>query len=238
MQNARLDEVQAGIEISRRNINNSRYADDTTLMAESEEELKSLMMKVKEESEKAGLKLNIQKTKIMASGPMTSWQIDGETMETVTDFIFLGSKITTDGDCSHEIKRHLLLGKKTMTILVSLLKSRDISLLTKVHLVKAMVFSVVMYGCESWNIKKTEHTRIDAFELWCWRRLLRVPWISRRSNQSILKETGAEYSLEGLMIKLKLHYFAHLMRRTDSLEKTLMLGKIEGRRRRGRQRTR
>ena len=238
MQNARLDEVQAGIEISRRNINNSRYADDTTLMAESEEELKSLMMKVKEESEKAGLKLNIQKTKIMASGPMTSWQIDGETMETVTDFIFLGSKITTDGDCSHEIKRHLLLGKKTMTILVSLLKSRDISLLTKVHLVKAMVFSVVMYGCESWNIKKTEHTRIDAFELWCWRRLLRVPWISRRSNQSILKETGAEYSLEGLMIKLKLHYFAHLMRRTDSLEKTLMLGKIEGRRRRGQQRTR
>ena len=157
-------------------------------MAESEEELKSLLMKVKKEKEKAGLKLNIQKTKIMASGPFTSWQIDGEKVETVTDFIFLGSKITADGDCSHEIKRHLLLGRKAMTNLDSILKSRDITLLTNVCIVKAMVFPVVMYGCESWTIKKAEHQRIDAFELWCWRRLLRVPWTARRSNQSILKE--------------------------------------------------
>ena len=168
-------------------------------------------MKVKEESEKAGLKLNIQKMKIMASGPITSQQIDGETMETVTDFIFLGSKITADGDCSHEIKRCLLLGRKAMTKLDSILKSRDITLLTKVCLVKAMVFPVVRYGCESWTIKKAECRRIDAFELWCWRRLLRVPWTARRSNQSILKEINPEYSFEGLMLKLKLQYFGHLM---------------------------
>ena len=167
MRNAELDEAQAGIKISRRNINNLRYADDTTLMAESEEELKSLLMKVKEESEKVGLKLNIQKTKIMASGPITSWQRDWETMETMTDFIFWGSRITTGGDCSHEIKRCLLLGRKAMINLDSVLKSRDITLQTKVHLVKAMVFPVVMYGCESWTIKKVEHWRIDAFELWC-----------------------------------------------------------------------
>ena len=197
-------------------------------MAESEEELKSFLMKVKGKNEKAGLKLNIQKTKIMASGPTTSWQINGETMETVRDFIFLGSKITADGDCSHEIKRHLLLGRIAMTNLDRMLKGRDITLPTKVHLVKAMVFPVVMYGCESWTIKKAEHRRIDAFELWYWRRLLRVPWTARRSNQSILKEISPEYSLEGLMLKLKLQYFGHLMRRTDSLEKTLMLGKIEG----------
>src|SRR5574337_939222 len=178
------------------------------LMAESKEELKGLLMKVKEESEKAGLKLNIQKTKIMASSPITSWQTDGETMETVTDFIFLGSKITADGDCSHEVKRHLLLGRKVMTNLDSILKSRDITLPTKVHLVKAMVFPVVMYGCESWNVKKAEHQRIDAFELWCWRRLLRVPWTARRSNQSILKEISPGCSLEGLMLKLKLQYFS------------------------------
>ena len=165
-----------------RNINNLSYADDTTIMAESKEELKSLLMKVKEESEKAGLKLNIQKTLIMASSPITSWQIDGETMETVTDFIFLGSKITADGDCSHEIKRYLLLGRKAMTSLDSILKSRDITLPTKFHLVKAMVFPVVMYGCESWTIKKSEWWRIDAFELWCWRTLLRDPWTARRSN--------------------------------------------------------
>jgi len=171
MRNAGLDETQAGIKIGRRNINNLRYADDTTLMAESEEELKSLLLKVKEESEKLGLKLNIQKTKIMAFGPIISWQIDGETMETVTDFIFLGSEITADGDCSHEIKRRLLLGRKAMTNLDSILKSRDITLPTKVHLVKAMVFPVVMYGCESWTVKKAECRRIDAFELWCWRRL-------------------------------------------------------------------
>ena len=168
-------------------------------------------MKVEEESEKVGLKLNIQKTKIMASGPITSWQADGETMETVRDFIFLGSKITADGDSSHEIKRHLLLGRKAMTNLDSILKSRDITLPTKVRRVKAVVFPVVMYGCESWTIKKAEHQRIDVFELWCWRRLLRVPWTARRSNQSIRKEISPEYSLEGLMLKLKLQYFGHLM---------------------------
>ena len=200
-------------------------------MAESEE-LKSLLMKVKEESEKVGLELNIQKTKIMAFGPITSWHIDGETMEIVTDFIFLGSKITADGDCSHEIKRHLLLRRKAMTNLNSILKSRNITLPTKVQLVKAMVFPVVLYGCESWTIKEVERQRIDAFELWCWRRLSRVSWTARKSNQSILKEISPENSLEGLLLKLKLQYFSHLMRRTDSLEKILMLGKIEGRRRR------
>ena len=191
-QNARLDEAQAGIKFAGRNINNLRYADDTTLMAESKEELKSLLMKVKEESERAGLKLNIQKTEIMVSGPITSWQIDGEKMETVIDFIFLGSEITVDGDCSHEIKRRLILGRKAMTNLDSILKSRDVTLLTKVCLVKAMVFPVVMYRCESWTIKKADCRRIDAFELWCWRRLWRVPWIARRSNQSILKEISPE----------------------------------------------
>ena len=180
-------------------------------MAESKVELKSLLMKVKEESEKVDLKLNIQRTNIMASGPIITWEIDEETMETVTDFIFLGSKITADGDCSHEIKRHLLLGRKVMTNLDSILKSRDITLPTKVHLVKAMVFPVVMYGCESWTIRKAEHRRIDAFELWCWRRLLRVPWTARRSNHSILKEISPRCSLEGLMLKLKLQYFGHLM---------------------------
>ena len=190
-------------------------------------------MKVKEESGKVGLKLNIQKTKIMASGPITSWQIDGETVETVTDFILGGSKITADGDCSHEIKRCLLLGRKAMTNLDCILKSKDITLPTKVRLVKAMVFPVVMYGCKSWTIKKAEPRRIDAFELRCWRRLLRVPWTARRSNQSILKEIIPEYSLEGLMLKLKLYYFGHLMQRANSLDKTLMLGKIEGRSRRG-----
>ena len=195
-------------------------------------------MKVKEESEKVGLKLNIQKTKIMASGPITLWKIDGETMETVPDFLFLGSKITADGDCSHKIKRHLLLGRKAVTNLDSILESRNITLPSKVCLVKATVFPVVMYGCVSWTIKKAEHQRIDAFELWCWRRLLRVPWTARRSNQSILKEISPECSLEGLMLKLKLQYFSHLMRRTDSFEKTLMLGKIEGGRRSGRQRMR
>ena len=203
MKNDGLEEAQAGIKIAGRNINNLRYADDTTLMAESEEELKSLLMKVKEESEKVGL-INIQKTKIMASGPITSWQIEGETVETVADFIFGGSKITVDGDCSHEIKRRLLLGRKVMINLHSILKNRDITLSTKIHLVKAIVFPMVMYGCESWTLKKTECRRIDAFELWCWRRLLRVPWTARRSNQSILKEASPEYSLEGLMLKLKL----------------------------------
>uniref|UniRef100_A0A8B9WLR5 RNA-directed DNA polymerase n=1 Tax=Bos mutus grunniens TaxID=30521 RepID=A0A8B9WLR5_BOSMU len=237
MRNAGLEEAQAGIKIDGRNINNLRYADDTTLMAENEE-LKSLLMKVKEESEKVDLKLNNQKTKIMASGLITSWQTDGETVETGSDFIFLGSKITADGDCSHEIKGCLLIGRKVMTNLDSIFKSRDITLPTKVCLVKAMVFPVVMYGYESWTVKKAERRRIDAFELWCWRRLLRVPWNARRSKQSILKEISPGYSFEGLMLKLKLQYFGHLMRRVDSLEKTLMLGGIGGRRRRGRQRMR
>ena len=206
MRNAGLEEAQAGIKIAGRNINNLRHADDTTLMAESEEELKSLLMKGKEQSEKVGLNLNIQKTKIMAYGSITSWQIDGETVDTVADFIFLGSKITADGHCSHEIKRCLLLGRKAMTNLDSVLKSSDITLPTKLHLVKAMVFPVVMYGYDSWTIKKAEHQRTDTFELWCWRRLLRVPWIARKSKQSILKEISPKYSLEGLMLKLKLQY--------------------------------
>ena len=235
MRNAGLEETQAGIKIAGRNINNVRYADDTTLMAESEEELKSLLMKVREESEKVGLKLNIQKTKIMASGPITSWEIDGETVETVSDFTLGGSKITADGDCSHVIKRRLLLGRKVMTNLDSILKSRDITLPTKVRLVKAMVFPVVIYGCESRTVKKAEGWIMDAFELWCCRRLLRVPWTARRSNQSILREISPGYSLEGLMLKLKLQYFGHLMQWVDSLDKTLMLGGIGGRRRRGRQ---
>ena len=210
MRNAGLEETQAGIKIAGRNINNLRYADDTTLMAESEE-LKSLLMKVKEESKNVGLKLNIQKTKIMASGPITSWQIDGETVETVTDFIFLGSKITVDGDCSHEIKRHLLLGREVMTNLDSILKSRDITLPAKVHLVKATVFPVVLYGCEIWTINKAECKRIDAFELWYWRRLFSVPWTAGRSNQSVLNEISPGCSWEGLMLKLKLQYFGHLV---------------------------
>ena len=204
MRNAGLEEAQAGIKIAERNINNLRYADDTTLMAKSEEDLKSLLVKLKEESEKVGLKLNIQKTKIMASSLITSWQTDGETVETVAEFIFGGSKITADGDCSREIKRCLLLRRKVMTNLDSILKSRGITLSTKVSLIKALVFPVVMYGYESLTIKKAEHQRIDAFELWCWRRLLRVLWTARRSNQSILKEISLECSLKGLMLKLKL----------------------------------
>ena len=203
MRNAVLEEAQAGIKISGRNIDNLRYADDTILMADREE-LKDLLMKVKEQGTNVDLKLNSQKTKIMASGPITSWQIDGKTVETVSDFIFLGSKITVDGDCSHEIKRCLLLGRKVMTNLDRILKSRDITLPTKVHLVKSVIFPVVMYECESSIIKKAEHCRIDAFELWCWRRLLRVPWTARRSNQSILKEISPGCTLEGLMLKLKL----------------------------------
>ena len=238
MQNAGLDEAQAGIKIARRNISNLRYAEDTTQMAESEEELKSFLFKVKEKNEKVGLKLSIQKTKIMASGPITSWQIDGETMETVRDFILGGSKVTADGDCSHEIKRHLLLGRKAMTNLDSVLKSQR-------HYFADKGPSSQSYGISSshvwmWKLdyKKAEHRRIDAFELWCWRRLLRVTWTARRSNQSILKEISPGCSLEGLMLKLKLQYFGHLMWRAGSFEKTLMLGKIEGRRRRGWQRMR
>ena len=219
--------TQAGIKIAWRNINNLRYADDITYGRKQ----RATWWKWKRNVKKAGLKLNIQKMKIVPCSPITS-QIDGKTMEIVTYFIFLGSKITAGGDCSHEIKRHLLLWRKAMTNLDCILKSRDITLSTKVHLVKAMVFPVVMYGCESWAIKKAECWRIDAFELWSWRRLLRVPWIARRSNQSILKEIHPEYSLGGLMLKLKLQYFGCLMRRTDSLENTLILEKIEGRQRR------
>ena len=215
MRNAGLDDAEAGIKTARRNINNLRYADDTTLMAESEKELKSLLMRMKEKSEKLGLKLSIPKTKIMASRPITSWQTDGEKVEAVTDFIFLGSKITADYDCSLEIKRCLFLGRKVMTNLDSILsrgsiKSRDITLPTKVCVVKAMVFPAVMYGCESWTIKKAEHQRIDAFKLWCWRRDLTAPWTAKRSNLSILKEINLEFSLERLMLKLKLRYFGHL----------------------------
>ena len=207
----------------------------STLMAESEEELKNLLMKVKEESEKVGLKLNIRKTKIMASSPITSWQIGGETAETVTDFTFLGSKITADGDCSHEIKRRVLLGRKAMTYLSRLhIQKQRYYFANKGPSSQSYgFFPVVIYGCESWTIKKAEHRRTDAFELWCWRRLLRVPWTARKSNQSILKGISPEYSLEGLMLNLKFQYFGHLLRRSDSLERTLMLGKIEGRRRRG-----
>ena len=233
MRNAGLEEAQAEIKIAGSNSNNLRYADNTTLKAKSEEKLKSLLMRMKEESEKVGLKLNIQKTKIMASGPITSWEIDGETVETVSDFILGGSKITADADCSHEIKRLLLLGRKVMTNLDSIFRSRNITLLTKVCLVKAMVFPVVMYGCESWTLKKAERQRIDAFELWYWRRFLRVPWTARRSNQSVLKEINPGISLEGIMLKLN-QYFGHLMQRVDSLEKTLMLGGIGSRRKRGR----
>ena len=235
MRNAGLDEAQAGIKIAGRIISNLRYADDTTLMSESEEELKSFLMKVKEKSEKVGWKLNIQEAKIMASGPITSWQIDEETVETVAHFILGGSKITADCDCSSEIKRHLLLWRKVMKNLGSILKSRDIALSANIHLFKGMVFPVVFYGCESWNIKKAEHWRI---ELWCWRRLLRVPWTARRSHQPILNEISPGCSLVGLILKLKLQYFGHLMWRANSLEKTLMLVNIEGRRRRGQQRMR
>ena len=222
MRNAGLNEAQAGIKIAGRNINTLRYADDTILMAESKEELKSLWMKVKEKSENVGLKFNIQKTKIMASCPTTSWQIDGETVEIMADFIFGGSKITADGDCSHEIKRCLLLGRKVMTNLDSILKSKDIPLPTKV---KTLVFPVVMCGWESWIIKKAEGQRIYVFELWCWRRLLRVSWTVRISNQSILKEISPEYSLEGLMLKVKLQYFGYLMRRTDMADSCQYMAK-------------
>ena len=237
IRNAGLDDAQAGIKIAGRNINNLRYAEDTTFMAEIDEDVQSLLMQLKEESGKVGLKFNIQKTRIMASSPITSWQLDGKTGNCGRLF-WGGSKITADGDCSHEIKRHLLLGRKVITNLDSILKSRDISLSTKIRLIKAMVFPVVMYRCKSWTIKKAECCRIDAVELRCWRRLLRVPWIARRSNHSILKEISPQCSLEGLMLKLKLQYFGHPMRRTDSFEKSLMLGKMETKRRRGQQRMR
>ena len=236
MWNVRLDESQAGIKIAGRNTNDLRYTDGTTLMAESKEELESPLMRMTEESEKPGLKLSIQKTKIMVSGPITLWQIKGGKVEIVTDFISLGSSITADSDWSHEIKRCLLLGKKAVTNLGSVLKRHHFA--HKGRCSKAMDIPVVMYGCESWTIKKAECWRIDAFDLWCWRRPLRVPRSERRSNQSNLKEINPEYLLEGLMLKLKLQYFGHLMWRADLLEKTLMLGKTEGRRKGKRQRMR
>ena len=211
MRNVGLNELQAGINTGKRNINNLRYEDDTTLMAESKEELKRLLMRVKEESERGSLEVNIKKTKVMSSGPITSQKIGRENVEVVMDFLFVSSKITVDGDCSHEIRRRLLVDRKAMTNLDRVLKSRDITLPTKVHTVKAMVFPVVIYGCESWTVKKAEHQRIDTFELWCWRRLLRVPWTARRSKQSILREIHPEYLLERLMLKLKIQYFGHLM---------------------------
>ena len=232
MRNAGLDKAQAGIKIAGRNINNLRDTDDTTLMAKSKEDLKSLLMKGKEGIEKVGLKLNIQKTKIMASSPITSWKIEEKQWKQWQTLFSWAPKITADGNCSHEIKRCLLLGRKALTNRDSILKSRDIALPTKVCIVKATVFPVVTYGCESWTIKKSECRRIDAFVLWCWRRLLKVPQESaRRSNQSILEEIRPEHSLEGLMLKLKLQYFGYLMGRTDLFAKTLMLGKTEGRRR-------
>lgn len=238
MRNAKLDETEIGVKIGGRNINNLRYADDTTLMAESEEELKYLLLKVKEESTKAGLRLNIKKTKIMATKPITSWHIDGETVEVVPSFIYLGSKITADGDCSHEIKRRLLLGRKAMANLDNIFKSRDVTLRTKIRIVKAMVFPVAMYGSETWTVRKAERRRIDAFELWCWRKLLRVPWTAKRTNKSILQEINPGCSLEGQILRQKLKYFGHIMRSHLSLEKTLMLGKTAGTRRVGRQRMR
>ena len=232
MRNAGLDEAQAGIRIARRNINNLRYVNDTTLMAESKEELKSFLMKVKEESEKVGLTVNIQKTKIMASSAITSWQIVGETVERVTGSSSWTLKSLQVLTAALKL-RHLLLGRKAMTNLDSILKSRNIALPTKVYLVKAIAFPIALYSCDSWTIKKAERQRIDVFDLWCWKRLLRVPWTARRSNQSILKEIKPQYSLEELLLKLKLQHFGYLMQRANSLEKTLMLGKIEGRRKRG-----
>ena len=234
MWNVGLNEPQAGIKIARKNISNLRYADDTTLMAESREKLKSLLLELKEESEKPGLKLSMKKMKIMASSHITLWQIPEETIETVTDFIFIGSKIIVNSDCSHEIRRHLLPGTKAMTNLDGVLKSKDI-IPTKIRIVKAMVFSGVVYRSKSWSIKKAESQRTDAFELWCWRRLMRVPWTTNWSNQWIPKEINTDYSLEGLLLQLKLQYFGHVMQRADSLEKTLMLERLkatgEGRRR-------
>ena len=236
MRNVGLDEAQVGIKIVRRKIYNLRCRFHHTYGRK--QRTKEPLHESERGEWKSWLKTQHSETKIIASGPITSWQIDGETVEIVTDFFFFGSKITAGGDCSHEIKRHLLLGRKAMTNLDSILKSRDISLPKKTGLVKAMVFPVVLYGCESWTIKKAEHRRIDAFELWCWRRLLRVPWTARRSNQSLLKEISPGCSLEGLMLKLNLQYFGYLMWRTNSLEKALILGKIEGGRRKGLQRMR
>ena len=238
IRNAGLEETEIGVKIAGGKINNLRYADDTTLMAENEEDLKNLLLKVKKESAKAGLLLNIKKTKIMSTGNVNGTRIDGEEIETVTDFIFLGSKINNDSDCTHEIKRRLLFGIKAMANLDNTLKSRDITLPTKVRIVKAMVYPVVTYGSESWTIKKADRRKIDTFELRCWRKTLRIPWTARRTNHSILIEVKQDLSLEALMMKMKLKYFGHIMRKQEVLEKTLMLGKICGNGKRGRQKTR
>uniref|UniRef100_A0A803TTW8 ribonuclease H n=1 Tax=Anolis carolinensis TaxID=28377 RepID=A0A803TTW8_ANOCA len=235
MRRAGLDDSKTGVKIAGRNL---RYADDTTLMAESEEELRSLITKVKEENAKAGLQLNVKKTKIMATTPIDNRQIEGENVEAVTDFIFLGAEITADAECSQEIRRRLLLGRRAMANLDKIGKSRDITLATKVCIVKAVVFPIVTYGCKSWTIRKAERRKIDTFELWCWRKILRVPWTARRSNQSIIQEIMPGYSLEGRILEAKLKYFGHIMRRQESLEKITMPGKMEGKRKRGQPRAR
>ncbi|XP_062826198.1 receptor expression-enhancing protein 2 isoform X1 [Anolis carolinensis] len=235
MQHAGLVEAKAGVKIVGRNIN-LRYGDDTILKAESEEELRSLITKVKEESAIAGLQLNIKKTKIMATIMIDNWQIEGENVKAVTNFVFLGAKITVDADCSQEIRRRLLLGRRAMTNLDKIVTSRDITLATKVHIVKTVVFHIVTYGCET--IRKAERRQIDAFELWCWKKILRVPWITRRSNQSILQEIKPDCSLEERILEAKMKYFGHIMRRQESLEKRMILGKMEGKRKRGRPRAR
>jgi hypothetical protein len=238
MRKAGIDEAAGGIKIGGRNINNLRYADDTTILAETADDLQYLLRKVKEESAAAGLKLNMKKTFVMTNGPIQEFHIDNDQVEIVKEFIFLGSSINNDGSCSNEIKRRLLMGRKAMVSLDKLIKSKDVSLATKIKIIKTMVFPVTMYGCESWTIKQADRRKIDAFELWCWRRLLRVPWTEKRTNKSVLQEIKPECSLEASMVKLKLSYFGHIMRRQESLEKEIMLGMVGGKRRRGRQKKR
>jgi len=238
MRKASIDEAAGGIKIGGRNINNLRYADDTTILAETVDDLQYLLRKVKEESAAAGLKLNMKKTFVMTNGPIQEFHIDNDQVEIVKEFIFLGSNINTDGNCSNEIKRRLLMGRRAMVSLDKLIKSKDVSLATKIKIIKTMVFPVTMYGCESWTIKQADRKKIDAFELWCWRRLLRVPWTEKRTNKSVLQEIKPECSLEASMVKLKLSYFGHIMRRQESLEKEIMLGMVGGKRRRGRQKKR
>lgn len=238
MRKAGVDEATGGIKIGGRNINNLRYADDTTILAETVDDLQCLLRKIKEESEAAGLKLNMKKTCVMTNGPIQVFHVDNDQVEIVKEFVYLGSSINIDVNCSNEIKRRLLMGRKAMVSLDKLIKSKDISLSTKIRVVQTMVFPITRYGCESWTIKQADRRKIDAFELWCWRRLLRVPWTERRTNKSLLQEIKPEHSLEASMVKLKLSYFGHIMRRQDSLEKEVMLGVVEGKRRRGRQKKR
>jgi hypothetical protein len=238
IRNAGLDESDLGLKIAGQNINNLRYADDTTLLAENESDLKELIAKVKEESLKAGLQLNPKKTKIMSIGAPGTWEIDGEPIETVSEFNYLGSHISDDGRCTQEIRRRLILGKQALAALGNILRNKDLTIATKVRIVRAMVFPVATYGSESWVINKHDRERIDSFEIYCWRRLLRIPWTARRTNKSVLEEIRADHSLESQILKQQLKYLGHIMRRSDSLEKTLLLGKIEGKRRQGGQRVR